>query len=72
MTMTDTSRTADGTAGRVVAIAGPVIDVEFPPHTLPELNTALEFDRRDRGQDARTCSPRSRSSSATGVSAPSA
>ena len=21
--------------GRVVAIAGPVIDVEFPPHALP-------------------------------------
>ena len=29
--------------GRVVGIAGPVIDVEFPPHGLPELNTALEF-----------------------------
>ena len=43
MTMTETPSTADGTAGRVVAIAGPVIDVEFPPHTLPELNTALEF-----------------------------
>jgi F-type H+-transporting ATPase subunit beta len=30
--------------GRVVAIAGPVIDVEFPPHALPEINTALEVD----------------------------
>ncbi len=30
--------------GRVVAIAGPVIDAEFPPDTLPEINTALEFD----------------------------
>ncbi|MGA1052516.1 MAG: F0F1 ATP synthase subunit beta, partial [Ilumatobacteraceae bacterium] len=30
--------------GRVVAIAGPVIDVEFPPSALPELNTAVEFD----------------------------
>ena len=28
--------------GRVVAIAGPVIDVEFPPDFLPEINTALE------------------------------
>jgi len=26
--------------GRIVAIAGPVIDVEFPPHALPEINTA--------------------------------
>ena len=30
--------------GRVVAIAGPVIDVEFPPHALPEINYAVEFD----------------------------
>ena len=30
--------------GRVVAIAGPVIDVEFPPSALPELNTAVEFE----------------------------
>jgi F-type H+-transporting ATPase subunit beta len=30
--------------GRVVAIAGPVVDVEFPPHALPELQTALEID----------------------------
>ncbi len=42
MTMTDTPRTEAAT-GRVVAIAGPVIDVEFPPASLPELNTALEF-----------------------------
>ena len=30
--------------GRVVAIAGPVVDVEFPPHSLPEINHAVEFD----------------------------
>src|ERR1700736_5929691 len=30
--------------GRVVAIAGPVVDVEFPPDTLPEIDTALEMD----------------------------
>ncbi|MFK8025930.1 MAG: F0F1 ATP synthase subunit beta, partial [Ilumatobacter sp.] len=29
--------------GRVVAIAGPVIDVEFPRGALPELNQAIEF-----------------------------
>ena len=29
--------------GRVVAIAGPVIDVEFPRSALPELNSAIEF-----------------------------
>ena len=31
-------------SGRVVAIAGPVIDVEFPPHSLPEINGAVEVD----------------------------
>ncbi len=40
MTVTETARSTDG---RVVAIAGPVIDVEFPPGDLPELNMALEF-----------------------------
>jgi F-type H+-transporting ATPase subunit beta len=35
--------------GRVVAIAGPVIDVEFPRGHLPELNRALEFDIQVEG-----------------------
>ncbi|MEN9646767.1 MAG: synthase subunit beta [Actinomycetota bacterium] len=39
MTMTDTELKD----GRVVGIAGPVIDVEFPRGSLPEINTALEF-----------------------------
>ena len=30
--------------GRVVAITGPVVDVEFPPHALPEINHAVEMD----------------------------
>ncbi len=29
--------------GRIVAIAGPVVDVEFPPDAIPELNTAIEM-----------------------------
>jgi F-type H+-transporting ATPase subunit beta len=36
--------------GRVVAIAGPVVDVEFPPHSLPEINHAVEFDIELDGQ----------------------
>ncbi|MAT06463.1 MAG: F0F1 ATP synthase subunit beta [Acidimicrobiaceae bacterium] len=36
--------------GRVVGIAGPVIDVEFPPNALPELNTAVEFDVEIEGE----------------------
>jgi len=45
--MTMTADTPDTTAlkdGRVVAIAGPVVDVEFPPDGLPEINFALEMD----------------------------
>ncbi len=41
MTMTEAS--TDLKDGRVVGIAGPVIDVEFPPNSLPELNSAVEF-----------------------------
>ena len=43
MTATMPSTTNKTTEGRVVAIAGPVIDVEFPRGHLPELNRALEF-----------------------------
>ncbi|HZY08230.1 MAG TPA: F0F1 ATP synthase subunit beta, partial [Ilumatobacteraceae bacterium] len=46
MTMTNDSPTAtetEQTDGRVVGIAGPVVDVEFPRGRLPKLNTALEF-----------------------------
>ena len=40
MTMTDTPSTEASSKhedGKVVAIAGPVIDVEFPPDDLPEI-----------------------------------
>ena len=30
--------------GRIVRVAGPVVDVEFPPEAMPEINHALEFD----------------------------
>ena len=41
MTVTDNTALKDG---RVVSIAGPVIDVEFPPDGLPDINTALSFE----------------------------
>ena len=34
----------ESTEGRVVAIAGPVVDVEFPPGALPEINFAVEME----------------------------
>ena len=30
--------------GRVVRVIGPVVDVEFPPSELPEINTAITVD----------------------------
>ena len=44
MSMTDTKQD-----GRVVAIAGPVIDVEFPRGSLPELNSAIQFEITHEG-----------------------
>jgi F-type H+/Na+-transporting ATPase subunit beta len=43
MTVTETP-TSILKEGRVVAIAGPVVDAEFPPDSLPEINYAVEFD----------------------------
>jgi F-type H+-transporting ATPase subunit beta len=43
VTITDAAPTRS-TDGRIVGIAGPVVDVEFPRGSLPEINTALEFD----------------------------
>ena len=51
--MTMTQDPATGTElkdGRVVGIAGPVVDVEFPRGSLPKLNTALEFTVQVEGQ----------------------
>ena len=39
--------------GRIVKVAGPVVDVEFPPDALPEINFALEVDLTI-GDDTRT------------------
>jgi len=36
-------------AGRIVKVAGPVVDVEFPPDALPEINYAIEFDLEVEG-----------------------
>ena len=42
MTVTESDTTTKD--GKVVSIAGPVIDVEFPEDSLPEINSALSFD----------------------------
>ena len=51
--MTMTADTPDTTAlkdGRVVAIAGPVVDVEVPPDGLPEIDMAVEMDAELEGE----------------------
>jgi F-type H+-transporting ATPase subunit beta len=39
--------------GRVVAIAGPVVDVEFPPGALPEINFAVDMEIDLEGEKIR-------------------
>jgi F-type H+-transporting ATPase subunit beta len=36
--------------GRIVSIAGPVVDAEFPPDGIPEINFAVQFDIELEGQ----------------------
>jgi F-type H+-transporting ATPase subunit beta len=49
--VTITEPTTNLKEGRVVGIAGPVIDVEFPRGALPEINTAVEFTINVEGND---------------------
>ena len=73
MTVTDTSTDTGAPLkdGRVVAIAGPVVDVEFPPDAVPAINTALEMTVTVDGEAVR-CGPRWPSRSASRGSGPSA
>ncbi len=47
---TETNAKATLEKGRVVVISGPVVDVEFPPHALPEINTALDIELNFGGE----------------------
>jgi F-type H+-transporting ATPase subunit beta len=53
MTVTESAPGAETTFkdGRVVAIAGPVVDVEFPPDSVPSINTALEMTISSMGEE---------------------
>ncbi len=50
MTVTETPGTALKD-GRIVGIAGPVVDVEFPADALPQINTALSMTITVDGKD---------------------
>ncbi|HEV3135765.1 MAG TPA: F0F1 ATP synthase subunit beta [Acidimicrobiia bacterium] len=54
MTMTAEERAgAELKDGRVAAIAGPVVDVEFPPDALPEINHAIDMEIELEGEAIR-------------------
>src|SRR5881392_4264976 len=44
------SGNGEGSNGRVVRVIGPVVDVDFPPDQLPEINTAIEVERTLDGE----------------------
>ncbi|MEX1249284.1 MAG: F0F1 ATP synthase subunit beta, partial [Acidimicrobiia bacterium] len=37
--------------GRIIKVAGPVVDAEFPPGNLPEILNAVEIDFSLLGED---------------------
>ena len=45
----EASKTSTDTDGRVVRVTGPVVDVEFPRGSVPELFNALHADISLRG-----------------------
>ena len=46
-TTTTKPEQTEGTVGRVIAITGPVVDVEFPAGQLPAIFNALEIKAPD-------------------------
>jgi F-type H+/Na+-transporting ATPase subunit beta len=52
-TATGDQRSAGATReGRIIRVIGPVVDVEFPPGDLPDINTALTFQRKSEEEGA--------------------
>ncbi|HEX2119093.1 MAG TPA: F0F1 ATP synthase subunit beta, partial [Acidimicrobiales bacterium] len=49
--MTDQATSNGAKEGRIIAIAGPVVDVEFPPNSLPEINDAVTMHVELEGQE---------------------
>ncbi len=73
--MTDTAtapvaETTAGAVGRVARVTGPVVDIEFPHDSIPDIYNALKTDITIGGETTRSRS-RSPSTSATTSCAPS-
>jgi F-type H+-transporting ATPase subunit beta len=50
MTATETPNETELKDGRIVAIVGPVVDAEFPPGALPDINDAIIFNVEVEGE----------------------
>ena len=50
MAQSDSTSSTQASEGRIVRVIGPVIDVEFPPGDMPDINNALHFDRTVGGE----------------------
>jgi F-type H+-transporting ATPase subunit beta len=50
--MSVTTSTTDLAPGRIVKVAGPVVDVQFPPDNLPEINYAIEVNLAVEGVES--------------------
>ena len=50
ITSTSQSEAASTGEGRILSVVGPVIDVEFPADSMPDINYALKFDRMVDGK----------------------
>ena len=50
MAQSDSTSSTQASEGRIIRVIGPVIDVEFPPGDMPDINNALRFDRTVGGE----------------------
>ena len=64
-------KTETAVVGRVARVTGPVVDIEFPHDSIPDIYNALKTTHHDRRRARPRSRSRSRSTSATTSSAPS-
>ncbi len=60
-TATETQSTGAAGEGRISRVIGPVVDIEFPAGSIPDIYQALEIDY-ELGGEKRTLMPRTRPS----------
>ena len=68
-TAEEKTETTERTVGRIARVIGPVVDIEFPVDSMPEMYNLLETELDPRRRDAARSRSRSPSTSATAWSA---